>query len=264
MFALSVLWSASAAANEPPSRDQCFEAYEGGQRLEKASKLRDAKAAFLTCADRHCPAQIRTDCTRWAEQVQAEQPSVVLVASSADGRDIVDVRVWMDGQILAEKLDGKPLEIDPGEHRFRFEPKGGRAVEASWLIRQREKGRSLSVTLGAPVSAGDRGTENGAKRSVLPYVLGGVGVVGLGMFTYFGLHGRSIQNDLDGRNCKPRCPKDEADEMDRSYLIANVSLGVGLVALGTAGYLYFTERSRVRVGAGVLPGFALGSVVGSF
>ncbi len=199
-------------------------------------------------------------------------PSIVLGAKTPDGRDVVDARVLVDGNLVTQKLDGKPLEIDPGSHRIRFEPASGPGAEKTWLIRQREKGRLVSVTLGSTKvdESGEPGTR--PARSVLPYVLGGVGVVGLGMFTYFGLHGRSIQHDLDDRGCKPSCPKDEADEMDRSYLIANISLGVGLVALGSAGYLYFRERSaapttterRVTVGAGLHRGGAMTSVSGTF
>src|SRR5688500_13588019 len=43
------------AENTPPTREQCFEAYESGQRSQKAAKLRAARQAYLLCADAVCP-----------------------------------------------------------------------------------------------------------------------------------------------------------------------------------------------------------------
>jgi hypothetical protein len=248
---VSTLTALAHAEPVTPTRDQCFEAYEGGQRSRKKFELIAAQRAFITCAQAKCPADIRKECTAWTAEVDKDIPTIVIVAKDPEGNDLTDVEVRMDGGPFVSKLDGTPLEVDPELHRFRFIPKRGPVLDTSWVMRVGEKGRVFHITLGQPVVKGKPATR---ARSPLPYVLGGVGVVGLGMFTYFGLHGRSIQSDLDDRGCKPGCPKDEADEMDRSYLIANVSLVVGLAALGGATYLYFSDRSHVGVGLGSVRG----------
>ena len=49
--------------------------------------------------------------------------SVVPAAKDKKGRDIVDVKVSIDGKVVTETLDGKALPVDPGVHTFRFETK---------------------------------------------------------------------------------------------------------------------------------------------
>jgi len=45
-------------------------------------------------------------------------------AEDTTGADTLAVRVTIDGQLLAETLDGKAVPIDPGEHVVRFELAG--------------------------------------------------------------------------------------------------------------------------------------------
>ena len=68
----------------------------------------------------------------------------------------------------------------------------------------------------------------------LAYVFGGVGLVGLGAFTYFGTQFDSKLNDMD--SCKPNCPQSEADDASSTRTMAFVSAGVGVVSLGIATY----------------------------
>jgi hypothetical protein len=79
-------------------------------------------------------------------------------------------------------------------------------------------------------------------------VLGGVGVLGLASFAFFGLSGSSKQSDLDSRNCKPNCPQDDVDTIKRNYLIADISLGVGAASLVAASVFYFTRSSSQEPG----------------
>lgn len=72
-------------------------------------------------------------------------------------------------------------------------------------------------------------------RSKVPsYVLASVAVVGAASFGFFALRGKRLEGDLD---CGSRCPDTELDPITQSYLIADISLGVGAVAL--AGAIYF-------------------------
>ena len=66
--------------------------------------------------------------------------------------------------------------------------------------------------------------------------------VGLGGFAYFGYRGLSTKSDLDDQKCKPACPQERVDEGNRQFLIADISLGVGVVALGAATYLWLSHR----------------------
>jgi c-di-GMP-binding flagellar brake protein YcgR len=44
--------------------------------------------------------------------------------------------------------------------------------------------------------------------------------------------------------CKPYCQQSQADKMRLRYLLADISLGVGVVALGAGGYLYFSASKE--------------------
>ncbi len=77
-----------------------------------------------------------------------------------------------------------------------------------------------------------------SKPPVVAYVLAGVGVAALGGFAAFAITGKSAQSAMDG--CKPNCTRAQLDKMRLRYLLADISLGVGVVSLGAGGYLYFS------------------------
>jgi hypothetical protein len=62
-------------------------------------------------------------------------PSVVLSARTADGRDVTNVKVSVDGQLLVARLEGKAIEINPGVHAFVFEADDFPAVEQKLVIK---------------------------------------------------------------------------------------------------------------------------------
>ena len=86
---------------------------------------------------------------------------------------------------------------------------------------------------------------------VLPLVLLGVGVAGVGTGTYFGLQALSARSEIE-EDCKSgsgraACSSKAADAIDRdktSSLIADVGFGVGIVALGVGSYLLLTNKNE--------------------
>ncbi len=143
----------------------------------------------------------------------------------------------MDGNPVATKLDGRAIPVDPGEHHLRFTHEGDAPIEQTAVVREREKGRSVVVEFGAdkgedktPAPAPERG------RSILPYVFGGVGAIATGSFLYFGISGSSDAGNLRS-TCAPRCSDSAVSDVRRKLLIADISLGVGVVSLGVAAAL---------------------------
>jgi hypothetical protein len=185
-----------------------------------------------------------SECGPWLREVAERIPSVVLRAYGPDGRDASFVRTFVDGTLLLERLDGKAIEIDPGEHVFRFELAGSRPMEERIVVVERDKGRRVAVRF-ASAAGGNAGP--GEQRTATPpavYVLGGVGIAGIALFGIFGGVGLSQKADLDDRGCKPNCPGDDIDAIQRSFLIGDISLGVGVAALGAATVVYVTRPSR--------------------
>ncbi|MBI5535228.1 MAG: hypothetical protein HY898_21050 [Deltaproteobacteria bacterium] len=209
--------------------------YENAQRLRMSAHLREARTELLTCGGPACPQALRKDCLHWLEEVDRSLPSVVLAVRSGS-EDLVDVRVSVDGALLATHLDGAAITVDPGTRLFRFEAPGYEAQERKVVIREGEKSRVLTVELRS-TSAAPR-----SKKSKAPAItLAAVAVVGLGCFTYFGLKGMSGKSDLEP--CKGHCPQGDVDNVSRDFLVADISLGVGVLALGAASYFFFSDRS---------------------
>jgi hypothetical protein len=129
---------------------ECIRAHEQAQTLRQSGHLGAARRALLTCVQSTCPGLVREDCGRWLGQLDVEQPSVVIAARDEAGKDTASVQVLVDGAALVTRLDGEPVDVDPGLHTFRFVLPSGRAVEREVLVRAGEKARELSVTFEPP------------------------------------------------------------------------------------------------------------------
>lgn len=226
--------STFAAAAARADEDPCIRAYTQAQMLRKDGRTVSARAQAAICAQASCNAILAKDCTRWLSELEAIAPSVVLDVKGPNGVELVDVRVTMDGDPLANRIDGKAIEIDPGTHVFTFESRGYASIERSILVREGEKGRRLSVVL--------------AKGAAIPpsrpvplgvYVFGSASVLALGVAGVFTLDGLSRKSDLDA--CRPRCAPDEVDAMTARFTLADVALGAGLMAGAAAIYLLLTR-----------------------
>jgi hypothetical protein len=252
-----------ARAEDP--KVKCANAYEQAQRTRKKGELRASHAHLLVCTNPVCPSVLRDECLRWMDEVERAMPTVVFAVRDPAGQDITDVRVLVDGVLLAGKVDGKAHEIDPGSHTLRFESEGSIAVEQTVVIREGDKLRTLSVTLSSAAPNEDEPKKKKKLDDASPsrpvptsvYVLGAIGIVGLGGFTYFGLEGKREKSKLD--ECKPGCDPVDVDHDKRTFLYSDISLGVGVVALGVATVLYFTRpEGETSSGSttGVVPGIA--------
>jgi hypothetical protein len=243
---LSVLGVTSRAV--AIEKDECVAAYESTQKLQQDGKLVDAREQALTCAQEGCPAVVRDQCTQFAVEIEKATPTVVLVVTDPDGKDVTDVTVTIDDQKVTDHLDGKPMPIDVGKHKLRFEASGFAPTEMDILARAGEHDRTVEVKLGAAATTDTAPTDEGANTTglsrptpVATYIFAGLGVVSLGAFVAFGLSGNSKRKALDDANCKPTCDSSDVDAAKKSYLFADVSLGLSLVSFGVATLFYLSR-----------------------
>jgi hypothetical protein len=229
---------ASAQDKQPTS--QCIAAHVEAQRLQKSAKLREARAALVRCSDPACPTVLVQECTELFSKLDSAVPSLVFVARDPDGKDVADARVLDGGTLILERLDGKAIEVDPGEHVFRIERAGLPPVERKLVVREGDKLRRVEVQLGG-VKKGPDSTET--ERDVTPafWVVGAAGIAGLALFGGLAGAGLAKKNDLDDRGCAPGCPTEEVDEVRSLFLGADISLGLGLTALAITPILWFTS-----------------------
>jgi hypothetical protein len=243
VVAATMLVSTNAWA-EPSN--ECPRAAEQAQILRENNDLSAARTQLLRCSALDCPVVVRNDCIQWLDEVNRSIPSVVFFADDETGKDRTDVRVTVDGHVVAERLDGGAVLIEPGEHRVRFDASDGRSLERTMLFVAGEKNRKVAAHFeprprAAPPWVKVSSADAPSRRSptVWPWIAGGIGVVGLGGFTFFAVSGKSQIADLE--RCSPYCNPSDRDAARTSYLVADVSLGVGIVALGISTYLFLRE-----------------------
>ncbi len=231
-------------------KQACLGAFDRAQQLRIEGKLRAAKDQLAICARAECPQLVRQDCAQWQNEVMTSLPSVVIGARDDNGKDVMAVRVSIDGVLVAETLDGKSIALDPGAHKFHFEAPGTSTIDEQLLIREGEKNRVITVRLSAksdslspPKGLASPSALSGTQKSSTPapvYILGAVGVVALGAALFFDLKGNGDAITLR-TVCAPSCRQSDVDAVQTKYVAAGVSLGIGVVALGFATYLYVSH-----------------------
>ncbi len=241
--------AAPARADDRNDRKQaCATAAEDAQQLRIDAKLKAARDRLLVCSRAECPATVLRDCSQWMNEVAALMPTVVLGARDAQGRDVLTAQVSIDGAVVASGLDGKAIEVDPGTHTFRF-VSGGATAEQAVLIREGEKGRSISVTLDAqgampavaptPQPTAMESTPSRPAVSPGTWVLAGVGLVGIGIGTYLEVSVNSDASSLQG-SCGHDCSHDKVDPLVlKQQVLGPIAFGVGALGLGLATYTFF-------------------------
>jgi hypothetical protein len=274
-FVVALVCTMAPALARADAKEVCIAASEDAQQLRIDGKLVESRARLLDCANPECPPLIRQDCTQWMADVVASIPTVVLGARDAQGRDVIEVKASMDGALIAGRLDGRAIPVDPGVHTFRLESTGAAGVtaEVQVLVRAGEKNREIIVTLeGTPPAPGRRPDAVEARGAAVPpasWVLGGVAVAALGTALAFDIAQAAEYAHLDA-TCAGHCPPDQVNDVAVERWIAGVSAGVGVLALGAAAYVWLSQPSArastatVALDVATIPRGAVGAVVGRF
>ena len=248
-----------------PSTSECLAASEASIKAGNEHKLRAERQQLIVCAASSCPTEIRKECTRRVDEVNAAIPTLVFEAKDPAGNDLADVKVTMDGEVLAEHLDGSALSVDPGEHTFTFETAGQPSVEKQLVVREADKERHEPVQFGTPLGPeqqpgpdhGTAGTQSGSHglstQKIVAIVVGGVGVAGLGVGGAFGMIAISKKNDA-----QKICPQDCVDtagtkawsDAKTAGNISTIAFIAGGVALAGGAVLWFTAPAKTEVGLG--------------
>jgi hypothetical protein len=219
LLGLPSLAHAQTASGTDDAKRECVVQHEQSQVLRNSGRLLETLSALRVCSQQSCPTAVREDCVQWFEEVKRSVPSVVLRARSGDV-DQLEVRVSIDGRGASTRLDGQPLELDPGSHVFRFECPGFDPVERQVLVTPGEKLRTVSVEFAVPADGdeaseplgtqapSERGTRATAKphSSVPPlaYIAAGTALLGAAGFATFGLWGLDQRSGFQS-SCRPSC-----------------------------------------------------------
>jgi hypothetical protein len=270
---------------------ECIDANTKAQSLRRDGKLTAARVQLLKCGDPACPPIIRDDCTQRLDDVEKAQPTIVFDGKDGDGHDLVAVSVTIDGQPFADKLDGKPLRVDPGPHSFVFTATGQPPVTKSFVLREGEQGRREQIIVGSPTvqapAPGAPGTTPPGQsalpstppespsgglgtQQIIGIAVGGAGVVGLGVGAVFGLLASSAWSSAKSA-CGgdiSHCANVSAANSDKSTTntdgtISTVGFIAGGVLAAGGAVLFFTgHRAEAEPTASVAVAPTLGPGMG--
>lgn len=257
--------AAPARAQEaaaPPDKETCVASFDRGQKAQSDRALRRALADLIVCAQETCPAVLRADCAGVLAEVRSALPTIVFAADDGNGRELTDVQVYAGAELLASKLDGHAIPVDPGAVELRFESPGLPPVVTTRMVREGEKSRVIRVSLGkaeAPDPAADsaqnrsRAITPPPARSMLGWVLPGslvaVGLAGLGVALGERLRFDGRVDDLRG-SCAPDCTQAQRSDLSGTLVASNVALGAGLgvLALGVVTWFLTAPPSAASSG----------------
>jgi hypothetical protein len=131
----------------------CVDDYKSGVQLEETGHLIAAREKFVRCSKSACGSPLKQACTTRFTQLDTDIPSVVPVATNAEGAPRFDVEVKMDGELLTPKLDGHAWQLDPGRHEMTFSADGEVFSSQELLIVQGQRNRQVHATFGEPAAA---------------------------------------------------------------------------------------------------------------
>jgi microcompartment protein CcmK/EutM len=286
----------AAAAPPRGGAPTCGNALEAATRAEAEDHLREAQALLATCTRKACGAGVYARCTSRRAALAREMPTVMMSAVDERGNPVDDVEVTIDGSPLASHLGDRPVAIDPGTHQLTFKTPGGAGASEKVVVARGERSRKVAVALRAgkptllaeddPLAAPLPGPEAPSPavaeappppaREVLdsedpprqakaserrsggpgPYLLGGLGLVGLGGYAVLTHWGRTDNDNLG--QCSPRCPLMTVHHIRQLYLAADISAAAGAVALITATtWLILRSGGRAEERAGRGPRYAV-------
>lgn len=195
--------------------------------------------------------------------------------------DLPGLRVFRDGSEIGRAAWGTAMPVDPGEHQVEARAEGHKTWTRSVQVGPDADAKSIQIEAleldappaveppptppppapvmlppqPAPGPQRDRRpvprTASGDDQRVFAYVLGGVGLVGVGVGSYFGLRAFSKWSDSD-----KQCPKNDqctaagaaaAKDARTAADVSTVSFAVGGAALAVGAWLFFSaEPSETR------------------
>jgi hypothetical protein len=279
VFAVSAFLSAvpgmAHAQSADPTFSDCLAANESSGHLQAEKKLRKARQEAAVCAAETCAAELHDTCRQRVVDLNKMIPTIVFVAK-VKGADVLAVRVAMDGEVIAERLEGTAISVDPGQHNFHFETAGQAPVDRTIVLVEGEKGRvekiefaSAAAEPPAPppsvppavapgqatpppnVSASPTPPEAAPGTSAWRYVgygALGVGGIGLAVGTVFGI--LAVSSNSQAHCVNHVCEAGPLSNAKSQATVANVGfIAGGILAAAGLGVIVFAPSGRSEASA---------------
>jgi hypothetical protein len=193
-----------------------------------------------------------------ADALEKKLSRVVFEVSAALPDETV---VELDSESIGRAVSGTPIPIDPGPHRLKVSAPGYESWSKSFEVEsgpatltvaipalEREVAdtpASETAPSRAPEADTDRERDGSAQRTI-GWIAIGVGAVGLGVGSYFGLQTFSKQNESEDHCSGTTCDQtgvDLRDEAKTTGTISTIAFAAGAVGVGAGLVLLLTADS---------------------
>jgi hypothetical protein len=225
---------------------------------EKSGRTASAWAAFLEVAAASKRAG-RTDREQIArDRAAALEPKLShLTIVVPDAAKVAGLAVKRDGELVREGQWGTPVPVDPGKHSLEASAPGKQTWSTSVDVPAGGKAASVDVqplAEGASAPPPQPGAEappsSWPTQKTIALVVGAVGVVGVGVGSYFGVTALSKNSDssshCNGNSCDATGVGLRSDAVSDGN-ISTVAIGVGAAAVVGAAVLWFTAPKGTGV-----------------
>ena len=168
------------------------------------------------------------------------------------------MKVYVDGAAVTDRLDGKPVQMDLGKHTVKFEYQG-QTKEEEVIIGAGQKNRNVTVTFGAAAAARRRvrrlpGPARPRRRArSFPRSWSAASASSRSEASRSSGSAERATSAISRARASRTAPQSDVDKARTKLIIADISLGVGIVALGVATYMFLT---RPKIDADVKTGHA--------
>ena len=249
----------------------CYE--RSGRPASAWATFREASSAALAAgqADRGRMADER------ARKLGPTLSKLVLLVPQEDRAP--GFELLLDGKPLSPALFGAPFPVDPGQREITARAPGLSTWSYVVEVKPNADYRSVQVPVLAAVSstgAVAAASADGIVRTppadtpspaaapvdhTLAFVVGGAGIAAIGVGVIFGV--RAADKEEESKvDCPSSCLTEEGAELNESArnsaLVSNISYGVGIAAIATSIYLYFSAGPSSNVAKAASPGLQLG------
>jgi hypothetical protein len=223
----------------------CLTHHEQGQVSRSAGKFDAARDEFASCTADACPALVRKRCVALLAELDAAQPTVVVVVHDSDGRDVAQgLSMTLDGASPRD-VPATALRLDPGEHTLRVTRGALLPVDRPFVVHEGEKDRRIDVVLGPETHVVPRSS----RISTAARVWIGVSAVTLVAAGATSAIGWGIHTHLES-SCSPRCTQSQVEPLRILWPVSGAALGVSAVSGAISLGLVLTHRAPSEASAG--------------
>jgi hypothetical protein len=236
--------------------------------VQASERYLEVTRLSISSGDTNVQKQAQADARSELDALDPTIPGVVIVL---EGATAAEVTVTLDGTAVPSDLLGERRRVDPGKHRIEarrgedvatedFEVASGETKTVPLRLAAAAAGPAQTEPTNArPVEPAEDDRSSKSALPVVGLVTAGVGVVAIGVGTYFGLRAKSLNDDSNapGKCTEIECHGDGASLREDAITAANLSTGFfiagGVLAAGGVTLFLVGNSKKKSASAALTP-----------